>query len=100
MPRKKKALADYDSADYLDTPEKVAVYIEEFLASGDSDPGMLAQALGVVVRAKGGIAKVAAEIGVTRAGLHKALSSAGNPSLGTALKVIKAVGVKLSAEPA
>jgi probable addiction module antidote protein len=101
MVRKKTAaFRDYDSARYLDTPAKVAAYLEDFLSNGDQDPALLTHALGVVVRARGGIAKVAAEVGMTRAGLHKALSRSGNPSFGTALKVMKAVGVKLCAEPA
>ena len=98
--RKTAAFRDYDSARYLDTAEKIAAYIEDFLSSGDQSPALLSHALGVVVRANGGIARMAAEVGMTRAGLHKALSRSGNPSLGTALKVIRAVGVKLSAEPA
>ena len=98
--RKTEVFRDYDSARYLDTAEKIAAYIEDFLSNGDQDPALLSHALGVVVRANGGIARMAAEVGMTRAGLHKALSRSGNPSLGTALKVIRAVGVKLSAEPA
>ena len=37
------------------------------------------------------------ETELTREGLYKALSKDGNPSLGTVLKVLKALGLKLTA---
>ena len=36
------------------------------------------------------------ETGLTREGLYKALSKDGNPSLGTVLKVLKALGLKFT----
>jgi len=40
--------------------------------------------------------QLAKETGLTREGLYKALSAEGNPSLGTVLKVLKALGLKLT----
>ena len=41
----------YDSADYLQTPEQVALYLEEVFVDGD--PALIAKALGVIARSKG-----------------------------------------------
>ena len=40
--------------------------------------------------------QLAKETGLTREGLYKALSKDGNPSLGTVLKVLKALGLKFT----
>jgi hypothetical protein len=42
----------------------------------------------------------AKETGLTREGLYKALSKDGNPSLGTVLKVLKALGLKFTPQVA
>jgi probable addiction module antidote protein len=87
----------YDSARYLDTDEDIAGYLEESLkvAMEDSDPAFLAQALGTVARARGmtGIAQAA---GLSRESLYKALDEDGNPEFGTILRVLQALGLKLS----
>jgi probable addiction module antidote protein len=44
--------------------------------------------------------RLAKDTGLTREGLYKALSADGNPSLGTILKVVKALGMKLTPEVA
>jgi probable addiction module antidote protein len=85
----------YDSADYLTDPESIAEYLTLSLES--DDPREIAQALGAVARARGGMAELARQTGLTREALYRALSDTGNPELGTVLKVIHALGVKLSA---
>ena len=56
-------------------------------------------ALGVVARARGmgGIAKKA---GLNRESLYKALGETGNPEFGTVMRIIRALGLTLSARPA
>jgi probable addiction module antidote protein len=54
----------------------------------------VAAAIGDVARAKG-MAAIAREAGVSRESLYKALSSEGNPELGTILKVLKAMQLRL-----
>jgi len=44
--------------------------------------------------------RLANETGLTREGLYKALSKDGNPSLGTVLKVVEALGLKLTLQVA
>jgi probable addiction module antidote protein len=60
--------------------------------------GYIAAALGTVARARG-MAKIARKAGVTRSSLYKALSPEGDPQLTTLLGVMKALGVKLTAQP-
>ncbi len=89
------SIKDYDAAEFLTDDETIAAYLTEALES--DDPKYLAKALGAVARARGGMAQLARETGITRESLYRALSEAGNPELGTALKVIHALGVRLTA---
>ncbi len=82
----------YDSAEYLKTEEDVANYLEAVFEDGD--PALVAHALGIVARAKG-MANVAKKAGLGRESLYKALSKDGNPKIGTVLKVVHALGLKL-----
>ena len=83
----------FDPAKYLDDDEAIAAYIEEAIEIGD--PAFIADELGVVARAKG-MGQIAKDAGLSRESLYKALSADGNPELGTILKVMKALGLRLS----
>ncbi len=87
--------APYDTADYLTDGETISAYLTDALES--DDPRIIAKALGTVARARGGIAQLARETGISREALYRALSDSGNPELGTILKVMRALGVRLSA---
>ncbi len=63
----------------------------------DRSAGLLA--LRTVAEAYGGLAFVAAQAGISRESLYRALSAKGNPTLKTILAVLKAVGMRLSVEP-
>lgn len=63
----------------------------------DRAAGLLA--LRTVAEAYGGLAAVAAEAGISRESLYRALSPKGNPTLKTLLAVLKTVGLRLSVEP-
>jgi probable addiction module antidote protein len=86
----------------LSADRELAVeYLKAAMASLD-DPedraaGLLA--LRTVAEAYGGLGAVAAEAGLSRESLYRALSPKGNPTLKTILAVLKAVGMKLSVEP-
>lgn len=56
-------------------------------------------ALRTVAEAYGGLGAVAAEAGISRESLYRALSPKGNPTLKTLLAVLKTVGMRLSVEP-
>ena len=75
--------------------EREAAQADEALATGHA--GYIANALGIVARARG-MSGLAAEIGVKRQQLYRALSEDGNPTLETLTKVIGALGFRLSVE--
>jgi probable addiction module antidote protein len=87
----------YDTADYLDSPEAIAAYIDAVFEDGD--PALLVHALGVVARARG-MTQVARETGLSRESLYRALDSNGNPEFATVVRVLKALGLRLTAVPA
>ncbi len=78
----------FDAAKYLTTHESQGELLADAFASGDA--ATIATALGTVARARG-MAAVADEAGITREGLCKALSGAGDPRLSTLMGVIKAL---------
>lgn len=57
-------------------------------------------ALRTVAEAHGGLAAVAADAGLSREALYRALSPKGNPTLKTLLAVLKTVGLRLSVDRA
>ena len=87
----------FDPAEHLGSAEGQAELLADAFATGD--PSYIANALGIVARARG-MTAVAKEAGVTREALYKALRPDGDPRLSTLLGVTKALGVKITAEPA
>ncbi len=98
--RKTERFSRYDSADYLKTPDEVAEYLIVAFEEAGDDASYMAHVIGVAARAHGGMSKLAKETGMTRAGLHKALSKDGNPSFETIVKAMRALGVRLVPQPA
>jgi probable addiction module antidote protein len=88
-------LAPYDVADHLRSPEEMAAYLDVWLDEFSDDVSGIARAVGDIARAKG-MTQVATDAGLSRESLYRALSQEGNPSLSTILKVLAAVGLKLS----
>jgi probable addiction module antidote protein len=89
-------LLPFDMARYLDSDEAVAEYLTQVLADGDSDELILA--LGHIARARG-MAQIAKDTGLGRESLYKALVPGARPRFDTVLRVVNALGVKLSASP-
>ena len=87
----------YDSAEYLDTAEAVAAYIDEAFQTGDA--AFIAHALGVAARARG-MTQIANAAGLSRESLYRALGDNGNPEFSTVLRVAKALGLRLAVEAA
>jgi len=90
------ATTRFDAAEYLDTIERQAAYITVALETGD--PEFVRDAIGIVARARG-IAAIAKDADLNRESLYKALGASGNPEFGTMLRVLKALGMTLSARP-
>lgn len=91
----KPEIRDFDPAEYLDNEEAVVGYLSDALAT--EDVAFIADAIGVIARAKG-MTRVAEDAGVSRESLYRALSASGNPELGTILKVLSSLNLKLSAK--
>jgi probable addiction module antidote protein len=85
----------FDASKYLDSDEA----IEEFLAAAfeEGDPALIAQCVGVVARARN-MSQLARDAGMSRSALYKALSGDGNPEFASIMKILDALGVKLSAK--
>ena len=85
-------ITKWDSADYLTSPKAIAAYLGA--AFEDGDPKVIAHALGNVARAKG-LPQIARDIGLTKAGLYKALSKDGDPRLSTFIGTLRSLGLEL-----
>ena len=89
-------LRKWDSAEYLKTEEDMALYLQACLEEAGDDAAFIASALGNIARARG-MSQLARDTGLGRESLYKAPSGEGNPSFATILKVVHALGLKLSA---
>ena len=93
----KVKLSKWDSARYLQTEEGMQMYLDACLEGAGDDPAFIAKVLGIIARAKG-MSQLAKDTGLGRESLYKALSGENNPSFGTILKVIRALGMRLRVE--
>ena len=86
----------YDAAEYLKTEEDMAAYLQAAIEEGDA--ALVVHALGNIACARG-MSQIARKTGLRRESLYKALSPDGNPEFATVLKVVRALGIELHAEP-
>ena len=86
----------YDVAETLRSPDEMAAYLEACIEEADGDAAFIAKALGELARAQG-MTQIARQTGLSRESLYKALSGDRSPSFDTVLKVVAALGLKLSA---
>ena len=92
----KTKTSPWDVAEHLRTQEEMAAYLEACIEEADGDAAFIAKALGDIARAQG-MTQVARDSGLSRESLYKALSGERSPSFDTILKVVSALGLKLSA---
>lgn len=88
--------ATFDAADYLNDEETIAEYLTAALE--DPNPDVFLAAVRDVARARG-MAKLAKDAGLGRESLYKALTPGAKPRYDTVLKLLHALGVKISATP-
>lgn len=93
--------APFDAAEHLNTDQDIAAYLEAVLAEVEAtdDVSYFAHALGVVARTRN-MSQLARDARMSREGLYKALSSDGNPSFASILKITRSLGLRLTFEPA
>ena len=82
---------------FLENPEEIDAFLAEIFDafSQGSDSAALLSQLRVIARVKG-VSAMANEIGITRQGLQKALSSKGNPRLENVNAIMQAMGYRLT----
>jgi probable addiction module antidote protein len=86
-------LYDYDPAAALNTPEDIAVFVNDAFETGDAQ--YIAKAMGVVARAKG-MSGLASGTGLSREQLYRSFSEKGNPTLKTMLAVMRVLGLDMT----
>lgn len=84
----------WDVQDGLQTPEDGAAFIEAAIEEAGDDAAFIAKALGEVACSPG-MAQIARDTGINREGLYMALSSEGDPSFATVMKVMRSLGLRL-----
>lgn len=91
-------LRAFDASKYLTSPEACASFLQEFVTK-EEDQTLFLSTLFDVVKSHGTMTQVARDSSITREGLYKALSDKGNPSFFTVVKILKAVGLKITITP-
>jgi probable addiction module antidote protein len=92
----KPKISEFDPAAYLDDEEVIAEYLSQVIADGDTEE-MLA-AIGHVAKARG-MTQIAHDAGLGRESLYKAFAPGAKPRFDTVMKVIHAMGIRLTAHP-
>ena len=95
-PIKVSELPVFDVADYLLDEQDMAAYLNAILEDGS--PAEIAAALGHIAKARG-MAQLALDTGLSRESLYKSLSGQRAPTADTLLRVMRALGLKLVAQP-
>ena len=85
-------VAQFDASDYLDNEETIAEYLTAALENPDPDAFLVA--VSDVAKARG-MSKVAANAGLGRESLYKALKPGAQPRFETVRRLLDALGVKL-----
>lgn len=78
----------------LSDPKEAAGYLNAALEGGDTEVFLLA--LQNVIKARGGITKLAEKSNKSRTSLYKALSKEGNPYLKSTKEILSAIGMHFS----
>lgn len=87
------SIKTWDASEYLESEQDIIDYLDAAAETGD--PALMQAAIGDVAKARG-MGQIAREAGVGRESLYKSLSETGNPSFQTIVKVIHALGGRIS----
>ena len=86
----------FEIADYLDSKEMIAEYLNTVLEEGTNEDVIIA--IGHIAKAIG-MSKIAEQTGMSRPSLYKALSEGAKPQFATIMKVLKAIGGQIQVNP-
>jgi len=86
----------FDPMEHLDTTEDYIELLNDALAT--RDPRVIINAVGEIARGRG-MKQLAADAGIGRSSLYKALADDGNPTIDTVMKVLDGLKIELRAQP-
>jgi probable addiction module antidote protein len=89
-------VTDWNLADNINTKEDVIGILEAALE--ENDPDFLLSVIGGIARSNG-MAQLARELNLDRAGLYKSFAPEGNPSFKTVFNLLDLLGLRLKIEP-
>lgn len=92
-----KQLTKFDVIDYLQDEQAIADYLAVVLEENDMNAFL--EALGTVAKARS-MSQIAQQTGLNRESLYKALNTDGSPKFDTIAKVVQALGLRLTVQPA
>ena len=87
-------LTEFDAAEYIESAE---TFLDACIVEDPGDGSVIRAGLSAVARAQG-MSNLAQDTGLDRAGIYRALSERGNPSLTTVLKILSALGLRMRIE--
>ena len=93
-----KGYTVWDVTNYLQTEEDIRIYIDVACEDDPGDGSLIRSALQDVTRAQN-MSGLARQVGMSRAGLYKALSPDGNPSFATIMCLTRALGMQVVIRP-
>ena len=97
----RETLTRWDPSEFIETPEETLIFLNfcvEEDEDAEADGKVILGALGSIARAQRRMSGIARDADLNRSNLHKALSSDGNPTFATVLKVVTALGLRLRFE--
>lgn len=97
--KKYETYRPFDAAEHLADLKDVSDYLQIALEESAQDPTAVPRALGVIARSRN-MSELARRVDMSRDGLYRALSSDGNPTWSTILKVTTALGLRLEVHAA
>jgi probable addiction module antidote protein len=96
MKNKKIEFREFDAAEFLDSEETMAEYLNLELSEGD--PRYIKIALKTIARARN-MTEIAKKAGVPRATIYRALDIDGNPEYNTIQKIVDALDMQIMVVP-
>lgn len=92
----KTEVTNFDVSEYLGDEESIAEYLTAVMEENDTK--LLLSAIGDIAKAQG-MSRIAAESGLGRESLYKALNANAKPRFDTILKVLETLGVTIAFTP-
>ena len=86
---------EHRASDYLNTPKRIAAYLNAVVEDPDTNHASLMLAFRNVAEAIGGVSELSRRTGLDRSGLSRALSARNTPKIDTVMEIAKACGIKL-----